>query len=213
VACVLDRLYAVVAAEDEPAKQRVRTREAELGRRLNQAQRYELYGDAPLAITRAVGALLYLLTVSRRPRRVVEFGASLGISTVYLASALRECGGTLLTTEVLAHKAAAARDNLRDAGLDDLVTVRVGDARDTLADVDADVDMLFLDGRNDLYLDVLRLVEPRLATAALVVADLNVEDPDLLPYLHHVRDPANGYFSVAVPLDAGVELSVRTPRA
>jgi hypothetical protein len=49
-----------------------------------------------------------------------------------------------------------------------------------------------------------------LATDALVAADLNVEDPDLLPYLEHVRDPADGYFSINLPLDAGVELSIRT---
>jgi predicted O-methyltransferase YrrM len=64
------------------AKQRVRDREAQLGGvRLSQPERYELYGEAPQAITREVGQLLYVLTVSRRPRRVVEFGASLGLST------------------------------------------------------------------------------------------------------------------------------------
>ncbi len=66
-------------------------------------------------------------------------------------------------------------------------------------------------GRNDLYLEVLRLLEPRLASQAVIVADLNVEDPDLLPYLRYVSEPASGYLSVAVPLDEGVELSLRTP--
>lgn len=212
VAGVLDRLYATVAAEDEPAKQRVRDREAQLGGRLSQQQRYELYGEAPLAIKREVGELLHLLTLTRRPRTVIEFGCSLGISTLYLASALRDCGGRLVTTELLPSKAQAARKHLIEAGVDDHVELRVGDALDTLARIDTEVDMVFLDGRNDLYLDVLRLLEPQLASTALVAADLNVEDPDLLPYLQYVRDPANGYLSVAVPLDAGVELSVRTPR-
>jgi predicted O-methyltransferase YrrM len=79
----------------------------------------------------------------------------------------------------------------------------------TLANVTEPVDLLFLDGRNDLYLPVLRLLEPRLAPDALVAADLSVEDPDLLPYLEHVRERAQGYFSINLPLDAGVELSVR----
>jgi len=209
VAAVLDRLYAKVAAEDEPAKQRVHARELELGTRLSQKQRYELYGDAPLAIKREVGELLYLLTVIRRPRMIVEFGASLGISTLHLAAALRDCGGMLITTELLSDKAEAAQRNLADAGLADLVELRTGDALDTLVHLDGEVDILFLDGRNDLYLDILRLLEPRLASAALVVADLNTEDPDLTPYLTHVRNPSNGYISVEVPLDAGVELSLR----
>ena len=211
---LLDRLYARVAAEDEPARQRVRALEARLGRRLSQEQRYEAYGPAPLAIKRDVGKLLYLLTVSRRPRTVVEFGASLGISTLHLASALRDCGGgSLITTELLPGKSDAARANLAEVGLDDLVELRVGDALNTLAQLDRDVDMAFLDGRNDLYLDVLGLLEPHLGSAALVVADLSADDPDLIPYLEHVRDPANGYVSVELPLAAGVEVSVRVSPA
>ena len=89
VATVLDRLHATAQAADEPAKQRVQDREAELGTRLSQIQRYEIYGEAPLAIKRDVGELLYLLALSRQARTVVEFGASLGVSTLYLAAALR----------------------------------------------------------------------------------------------------------------------------
>jgi predicted O-methyltransferase YrrM len=212
VAAVLDRLHAAAGAEDEPAKQRVRGRETELGTRLSQAQRYELYGEAPLAIKRDVGELLYLVVLNRQAHTIVEFGASLGVSTLYLAAALRDSGGgTLITTELLASKAEIACKNLMDAGLDDLVELRVGDALDTLQHL-SNIELLFLDGRNDLYLDVLRVVEPHLAPAALVAADLNVEDPDLLPYLKHVRDPVNGYFSVEAPFDDGVELSVRTPQ-
>jgi predicted O-methyltransferase YrrM len=211
---VLDRLYAAAQAEDEPAKQRVRAREAELGKRLAQAQRYELYGDAPLAIQREVGELLYVLALSRRARRIVEFGASLGVSTVHLAAAVRDCGGgSLITTELRSSKAEIARRNLADAGLADLVELRLGDAQQALAELEGPVDLLFLDGRNDLYMAVLALVEPHLGPAALVVADLSADDPDLLPYLEYVRDPDRGWFSVCVPLDDGVELSVRSPIA
>lgn len=208
---VLDRLYAVMEAEDEPAKLRVRAREEELGERLPQAKRYELYGDAPLAIKREVGELLYVLVLSRRARRVVEFGASLGISTVYLAAGVMDGGGSLITTELLPSKAEIAQRNLVDAGLADLVELRLGDARQTLTDLQGPpVDLLFLDGRNDLYLPILRLIEPHLAPDALVLADLNADDPDLDPYLEYVRDPGHGYVSICVPLDAGVELSVRS---
>ena len=67
-----------------------------------------------------------------------------------------------------------------------------------------------LDGRNDQYLAVLGLVGPLLATNALVLADLGENDPDLLAYQHHVRQPHSGYVSMELRLDAGIELSVRT---
>jgi predicted O-methyltransferase YrrM len=204
-------LHREAAAQDPAAKQRVLTREAELGRRLSTPEKYELYGDAPLAITREVGELLYVLTLSRRPARAVEFGASLGVSTIYLAAAIRDCGeGSLLSTEAMPGKARRASANLAQAGLRDLVEIRVGDALQTLQDLPARVDLLFLDGSNDLYLRVLRMIEPRLSPGAPVVADLNKDDPDLLPYLEYVRDLDSGYFSICIPLKDGVELSVRT---
>lgn len=214
VAAVLDRIHTAAAVEDEQARQRVQAREATLGRRLAQAQRYELYGEAPLAIKREVGGLLYLLALGTPGRRVVEFGASHGASTVYLAAALRDSGGgALITTERHPAKAEMLARNLTDAGLDKLVEVRVGDALRTLGKLADPVDLLFLDGSNDLYLQVLKLVEPYLCRNALVVADLSAEDPDLLPYLNYVRNAGNGYVSVEVPLAAGVELSARITTA
>ena len=209
---VLRRLHARADVEDEDAKQRVRAREAELGVRLGPSQRYELYGDAPLAISREVGQLYYVLAANRRVETIVEFGTSHGISTIYLAAAIRDSGGgSLITTELLPAKGEMARRNLTDAGLNDVVEIRVGDAPDTLQDLTGPVDLLVLDGRNDLYLPVLGLVEPRLASNALVIADLGNDDPDLLVYQRHVRDPDHGYFSIELPLDAGIELSIRTP--
>ncbi len=66
--------------------------------------------------------------------------------------------------------------------------------------------MLFLDGLNRFYLPLLRMLEARLATGALIVADLSAGDPDQPAYQQHVRDRANGYASVTVALDDGVEL-------
>ncbi len=211
VARVLDRLHALAQAEDPIARRKVEAREAELRRRLTQERRFELYGEAPLAITRRLGELLHLLVLVKRPRCAVEFGASLGVSTTYIAAALEDCGGSLITSESHARKAARAKRHLAEAGLGDLVQLRVGDALQTLAHLPQPVDLLFLDGRNDLYLPVLRLIEPRLAPSALVIADLSPEDPDLRPYLDHVRSSDGGYLSVTLPLEAGIELSTRLP--
>ena len=157
----------------------MQAREEELGERLPQTQRYEIYGEAPLAIAPEVGEFLYVLGLANRARRVVEFGCSLGISTIYLAAAIRDSGegGSLITTELLAGKAEATCQNLAEAGLGDLVELRVGDALETLKQLPDGVDLLFLDGRNDLYLPVLALVEPSLAPAALLAADLNEKIP------------------------------------
>ena len=89
-------------------------------------------------------------------------------------------------------KAQRAAENLADAGIDDLVEIRVGDALATLTDLHADVDLLFLDGSNDLYLAVLAVPEPHLAPHALVIADMSHDEPHHARCREHVTDPAHG---------------------
>jgi predicted O-methyltransferase YrrM len=206
---VLAELRRQAEIEDAPAKARVRAREQELGGRIYGRERGALYGPAAsLAITPEVGELLYILALARRARTVVEFGASLGFSTIHLASAVCDLGGVVISTEIEPEKARLAEENLAAAGLAGVVDLRVGDALETLRDV-RDIELLFLDGWNNLYLAVLDLLEPALAPGALVVADLSEDDPEQLPYCARMHDAEGGYLTVDVPLDAGVVVSVR----
>ena len=158
------------------------------------------------------GRLLYTLARAIQTGTVVEFGASLGISTIYLAAAIRDRGeGRVITTELHPGKAQKARENLRAAGLLDYVDLRQGDALETLKDVAGGVTLLFLDGWKNLYMPVLKLLEPALEPGAMVVADdLDLFPEVLKPYLAYVRNPGNGYVSVELPIGDRLELSVRT---
>ena len=170
-----------------------------------------LLDHAYIPVSPDAGRFLYAMARVAGTGTVVEFGTSFGISTIYLAAAVRDRGeGRVIATELHAAKARAARDNLERAGLADFVDLRQGDALETLKGLGGGVGFLFLDGWKDLYLPVLKLVEPALRTGALVVAD----DLDLFPevhrpYLAYVRNPANGYVSVEVPVGDRLELSVR----
>jgi len=85
------------------------------------------------------------------------------------------------------------------------------DARDTLSEVAGPVGLVLLDGWKDLFLPVIRLLEPRLAPGALIVAN-DGHLPSAAAYLGYVREPASGYVSVTVPLGDGVEISTWTGR-
>lgn len=162
--------------------------------------------DLPLPVSRETGRLLYMLARGSGARSIVEFGTSFGISTLHLASALRENGGgQLITCEFEPSKVARARDNLTAGGLIDLVDIREGDALQTLrTGLPGSVDLLLLDGAKALYPEVLALVEHTLKKGAFVIADNAEYSPE---YLDYVRSPANGYLSV--PFAEDVELSMR----
>jgi predicted O-methyltransferase YrrM len=171
-------------------------------------ERADAAAEIFMPISAQGGRLLYNLIRAIRPANVVEFGTSFGVSTLHLAAAVRDNGfGHVVTTELSAAKAVAARQTFAEAGLEDLITVLLGDARETLAGDDP-VDFVLLDGWKDLCLPVLRLLEPRLAPGTLVVAD-DVDLPSLRPYLDHVRDSRNGYQSVIFPVEDGMEISCR----
>ena len=161
---------------------------------------YRSYAHNFLAISPDYGRFLYMVARARNATRIVEFGTSMGVSTIYLAAALRDNGGgQLIGSELEPAKVARARANLDAAGLADLVEIREGDALETLEDPGGDVDLLLIDGAFALYLPVLRLIEPRLEAGAVILGE-NAFAPE---YLAYVRDPANGYLSQSLPLDEG----------
>lgn len=166
------------------------------GERADYRAAYRERADNFLAVSSDYGHFLYAMARSCKAKRIVEFGTSMGISTIYLAAALRDNGGgQLIGSEMEEGKVARARAHLEAAGLADLVDIRPGDALETLQDVGGEVDLLLLDGAFSLYLPVLRLIEPHLRQGAVILGE-NAFEPD---YLAHVHDPAHGYLSLAVP--------------
>ena len=208
---VLAGIQAAGADAQASTAQRLAAREAELGGRFYGRERAEIVKDLPLAIAPEVGQLLYALVIASRPSLVVEFGGSMGFSTIYLASALKDLGtGSLITTELIPEKADRLSENLEAAGLADVVEIRVGDALQTLSDVDAVIELLFLDGSNDLYAEVLELCEKRLAPRAIVIADLSHDEPHHERYRDRVTAGTGLYITTEIALDAGVLVSARS---
>jgi predicted O-methyltransferase YrrM len=174
-------------------------------------QHYGLLREAFIPVGEDLGRLLYLLVRSIRAKTVVEFGTSFGISTIYLAAALRDNGGgKLVTFEMEPTKTERAKKHLTEAGLVDLVDFRLGDALELLKKAPGKpVDFLLLDGAKPLYGQVLKLVEPHLRPGALIASDNINARNKIADFTDYVRDPKNGYVSVDMPLGDGIELSMR----
>jgi predicted O-methyltransferase YrrM len=208
VATQLDRMY----AESQEQMSQLRAKGAELGRPMTTEERTAAFSEFYIPVTPESGRLLYSLVRATRPATVVEFGMSFGISAIHLAAAVRDNGtGRVVTTELSDTKIAAAKATFADLGLDDVITVLEGDALSTLADLEEPAGFVLLDGWKDLYLPVIRLLEPRLPSGALVIAD-NASAPDMAPYLDYVRGPENGYvsFNFLVRDSDSMEISCRT---
>jgi predicted O-methyltransferase YrrM len=155
------------------------------------------------------GDLMYLICRATGASRIAEFATSLGVSTLYLTAAVRDNGGTVIGSEIVPAKAEQARANLNEAGLAEFAEIRIGDARQTFADLGGPVDFLLVDGwptdsGPTLARSVIELTAPQLRPGAIVVNDNGEED-----YIAYVRNPANGFLSMPLPLKGSTELSIR----
>ena len=150
------------------------------------------FKNAYLPISKEQGQALRKLIVENDCKQVVEFGTSFGISTIYLADAVRETGGQVITTELLASKAQRAEENIREAGLSDHVEIRVGDAMETLKSYSGTIDFLFLDGWKDLYLPLFRMLEPNFHAGTIIYAD-NMDMAGTKRYAEYILSKRNNY--------------------
>lgn len=208
ISILIRQLFADADAIEEAYERQIAdiTPEIRSADRADYRRYYERLKDQPLAVSRETGVLLYMLARAIGARTIIEFGTSFGISTIHLASALRDNGGgRLIGSEFEPTKVDRARQNIALAGLSDLVEIREGDALETFArDMPEQIDLVLLDGAKNLYPSVLSLLEGRLRPGALIIADNADASPE---YVARVRSIQEGYLSI--PFAADVELSLR----
>ncbi|HUH83291.1 MAG TPA: class I SAM-dependent methyltransferase, partial [Stellaceae bacterium] len=143
-----------------------------IGRPVTAEDQSRIFQKAFISLGPDAGRFAYTTARLIGARTIVEFGMSFGISTLYLAAAVRDNGGGwVVTTELDAGKCRVAAGHFARAGLADVIKVRQGDGLETLRHGPEAIDMVLLDGWKERYLDVLRLLEPRLRRGGVVLAD------------------------------------------
>ena len=158
-------------------------------------------------VDRETGRFLTLLARSLGAMRVLEIGSSNGLSTICLARGVATHGGSVIGTELIPERAAAANANIAAAGLAAVALVEPGDAHATIARLTGPFDLVVLDAEKDDYPAHLAAVAPLMRPGGVILAD-NVISHDLGAYQAAIR--ARGDLeSVTLPLDRGLEYAVK----
>lgn len=133
----------------------------------------EMGGDRDrryLSVSESDGRLMRLLAESIGAKRIIEIGTSTGYSGLWFSLALRSTGGRLITHEIDEGRAKTAQENFRKAGVDDLITIVVGDAHEAVTKYTEPVDVIFLDADKEGYIDYLNKLLPLVRPGGLILA-------------------------------------------
>ena len=125
---------------------------------------------------------------SHSPKRVLEVGTLVGYSTILMAKELDE-GSEITTIEIDEDEAETAQENIKRAQVRPRVDILVGDAIELLPSLNGLFDLVFLDADKREYMRYLELVESKLSSGSVVVADnVGSSSRSMGDYLDHVRN-------------------------
>ena len=215
----LQALLDTLHAESDEQKSEIVAFEARRGNASNPPGAEEIRAfrhNKLVALDRDKAEFCYQLCRAQKACRIIDVGTSCGVSTLYLAAAVRdnvaELGGSgaVIGTEHEPSKAAVARENFARSGLSSLIELREGDLRQTLKQIDGPIDFVLMDVWIAMARPALELIAQHLAFGAVVVSDNMSEHRAFYEdYFQFLNDPTNRFTTMTLPFDGGLEMSVR----
>lgn len=163
-----------------------------------------------LAVSEEDGRFLRTLVLATGARRVLEIGGASGYSAIWMGLGLRETGGSLVTIEYDAERAAALKANIAAAHLDDIVTVIAGDALQELPGLDGPFDVVFIDAWKPDYTRYYELTLPKLRQGGLLLAHNVINKGDeMQDFLKTVQERPDVLTAIVAPSGEGVSVSLK----
>jgi predicted O-methyltransferase YrrM len=163
-----------------------------------------------LAVSEEDGRFLRVLVATRNARSILEIGAASGYSGIWLGLGARETGGRVVAIEYDPQRAQEAADNMRRAGITDVVRVIRGDAFAEIPRLPGTFDLVFLDAWKPDYKKFFDLVYPRLNPGGVFVAHnvINKKN-EMEPFLRAILTHPSLYTTIVSPSGEGMSISYK----
>jgi predicted O-methyltransferase YrrM len=163
-----------------------------------------------LAISEEDGKFLRLLIASTGRKRALEIGGASGYSAIWMAQGLRATGGKLVSIEYDPARARELADNIRKAGLADIVEVIAGDAFVEIPKLHGTFDFVFLDAWKRDYRKFFEMMYPRLDKGGLFTAHNVVNKRgEMGDFLDAIQRNPSLWTAIVTPSGEGISLSYK----
>ena len=163
-----------------------------------------------LAVSEEDGKFLRLLIASTGRKRALEIGGASGYSAIWMAQGLRATGGKLVSIEYDPVRARELADNIRKAGLTDVVQVVAGDAFVEIPKLRGTFDFVFLDAWKRDYRKFFDMMYPRLDKGGLFTAHNVVNKrSEMGDFLDAIQRNPSLWTAIVSPAGEGISLSYK----
>ena len=163
-----------------------------------------------LAVSEEDGRFLRLMVASSGAKRALEVGGASGYSAIWIGMGLRSTGGRLVTLEYDPIRAKELEENVRKAGLSDIVQVVAGDAFAQIPRLQGNFDFVFLDAWKRDYKRFFELVYPRLDREGLFIAHNVVNKrTEMGDFLDVVQKHPSLWTTIVSPSGEGMSVSLK----
>jgi caffeoyl-CoA O-methyltransferase len=163
-----------------------------------------------LAVSEEDGKFLRLLIASTGRKRALEIGGASGYSAIWMAQGLRASGGKLVSIEYDPTRARELADNIKKAGLTDVVQVVAGDAFVEIPKLPGTFDFVFLDAWKRDYKKFFDMMYPRLDKGGLFTAHNVVNKKNEMgDFLDAIERHPSLWTAIVSPAGEGISLSYK----
>ena len=163
-----------------------------------------------LSVSEEDGRFLRVLVATGSAKSILEIGGASGYSAIWLGLGARETAGRVVTIEYDPERARAAADNIRRAGMGDVVRIVAGDAFKEIPKLTGAFDLVFLDAWKPDYKKFFDMVFPRMTAGGVFVAHNVVnKKSEMEPFLKTVQSHPALFTTIVSPSSEGMSVSYR----
>src|SRR4029079_8316538 len=163
-----------------------------------------------LAVSEEDGRFMRMLIAASRTKHALEIGTASGYSAIWIGLGLRETGGQLVTIEYDKTRAQEATENIKKAGLSDIVRVISGDALAEIPKLSASFDFVFCDAWKRDYQKYFQLSFPLLNKGGLFLAHNVVnKQNEMTDFLKTIRTSPAVLTTIVSPGSEGMSVSYK----
>lgn len=143
-----------------------------------QIEREALADRVPI-IRKEMGSFLKTVLAQKHPKNILEVGAAVGYSSILMSENIDE-DAKITTIENYDKRIIKARENIKRAGKENVITLLEGDAGQILKTLSGSYDFIFMDAAKAQYIVILPEILRLLSSGGILITDNVLQEGDLV---------------------------------